>query len=176
MKSRDKRVSTKDTAPNSNTVAAAALGGPPSTHSSERPQHVQESLVVSMGSGYSAVVQRAPQMVRSLRATVEPGTHMELTAVDRNSLDDEDSELHSRACQAGQSNQESRTKSVVHASWDNSPDCQTPALKPSPDFCIVDMSFRVEPKWMLGIRVSIMDRSLLPLQMVLRNQRPILTS
>ena len=51
MKSRDERVTTKDTAPNSNTVAAAALGGPPSTHSSERPQHVQESLVDSMGSG-----------------------------------------------------------------------------------------------------------------------------
>ena len=54
MKSRDERVTTKDAAPNSNTTAAAALGGRPSTHSSER--HVQESLVDSMGSGHPAVV------------------------------------------------------------------------------------------------------------------------
>ena len=73
-------------------------------------------------------------MVSSLRATVEPGAHMEPNVVDLNSLDDEDSDLDSRDCQAGQSNQESRTKSVVHASWDNSPECQTQALKPSPDF------------------------------------------
>ena len=64
---------------------------------------------------------------------------------------------------------------MVHASWDDSPDCQTPALKPSPDFCVVDLSLREEPRWMLGLRVSIMGRSLLSLQMVLRNQRPILT-
>ena len=69
-------------------------------------------------------------MVSSLRVTVEPGAHMEPSGVHPNSLDDEDSDLDSRDCQAGQSNQESRTKSVVHASWDNSPDCQTPALKP----------------------------------------------
>ena len=55
-------------------------------------------------------------MVSSLRATVEPGAHMEPSGVDPNSLDDEDSDLDSRACQTGQSNQESRTKSVVHAS------------------------------------------------------------
>ena len=55
-------------------------------------------------------------MVSSLKTTVEPGTHMEPTGVDPNSLDDEDSDLDSRACQAGQSNQESRTKSVVHPS------------------------------------------------------------
>ena len=73
-------------------------------------------------------------MVSSLRATVEPGSHMEPSGVDPNSLDDEDSDLDSRGCQARQSNQESRTKSVVHASWDNSPECQTQALKPSPDF------------------------------------------
>ena len=48
-------------------------------------------------------------------------------------------DLDSRACQAGQSKQESRTKSVVHASWDDSPDCQTPALKPSPVFCVADL-------------------------------------
>ena len=53
MKSRDKRVTTKDTAPNSNMVP---WSGPVST-----------------------------QMVSSLRATVEPGTHMEPTAVDQNS-------------------------------------------------------------------------------------------
>ena len=87
-----------------------------------------------MGSGYPAGVQRAPQMARSLRATGEPGTHMEPSGVDPNPLDDEDSGLDSRDCQAGQSNQGSRTKSVVHASWDNSPDCQTSALKPLPDF------------------------------------------
>ena len=165
MKSRDERVTTKDAAPNSNTTAAAALGGRPSTHSSER--HVQESLVDSMGSGHPAVIQLAPQMVSSLRATVEPGAGMEPSGVDPN--------FDARACQPGQSNPESRTKSVVHASWDNSPDCQTPALKPSPDFCVVHLSLRVEPKWMLGLRVSIMGRSLLSLQMVLRNQRPILT-
>ena len=73
-------------------------------------------------------------MVSSLRSTVETGAHMEPSGVDPSSLDDEDSELDSRDCQAGQSNQESRTKSVVHASWDNSPECQTQALKPSPDF------------------------------------------
>ena len=84
MKSRDERVTTKDAAPNSNTVAAAGLGGRPSMHSSERPQHVQEFLVDSMGSGYPAVVQRAPQMVSSLRATVEPGVHMEPSRVDPN--------------------------------------------------------------------------------------------
>ena len=101
---------------------------------------------------------------------------MEPSGVDPNSLDDENSDLDSRDCQAGQSNQESRTKSVAHAFWDNSLDSQTPALKPSPDFCIVDVSLRVEPIWMLGLRVSIMGRSLLSLQMVLRNQRPILRS
>ena len=84
MKIRDERVTTKDAAPNSNTVAAAGLGGRPSMHSSERPQHVQEFLVDSMGSGYPAVVQRAPQMVSSLRATVEPGVHMEPSRVDPN--------------------------------------------------------------------------------------------
>ena len=108
-------------------------------------------------------------------ATVEPGAHMEPSGVDPNSLDDEDSDLDSRDCQAGQSNQESRTKSVVHASWDNSPYCQTPALKRLHDFCVVDLSLRVEPKWMLGLSVSIMGRSLLSIQIVLRNQRPILT-
>ena len=45
---------------------------------------MQESLVVSLGSGYPAVVQRAPQMVSSLRATVEPGAHMEPSGVDPN--------------------------------------------------------------------------------------------
>ena len=84
MKIRDERVTTKDAAPNSNMVAAAGLGGRPSTHSSERPQHVQEFLVGSAGSGYPAVVQRAPQMVSSLRATVEPGVHMEPSGVDPN--------------------------------------------------------------------------------------------
>ena len=77
MKSRGERVTTKDAAPNSNTLAVAALGHRPSTHSSERPQHVHESLVESMGSGYPAVVQRAPQMASSLRAIVEPGAHMD---------------------------------------------------------------------------------------------------
>ena len=84
-------------------------------------------------------------------------------------------DLDSRACQAGQPKQEFRTKSVVHASWDDFPDCQTPTLKPSPVFCVVDLSLMVEPRWMLGLRVSVMGRSLLSLQMVLRNQRPILT-
>ena len=92
---------------------------------------------------------------------------MEPSGVDPNDnsnpLDDVDSDLHSRACQAGQSKQESRTKSVVHASWDDSPDCQTPVLKPSPGFCVVDLSLKVESKWMLGLRVSIMSRSLLSL-------------
>ena len=37
MKTRDERVTTKDAAPNSNTVAAAALRGRASTHSSEMP-------------------------------------------------------------------------------------------------------------------------------------------
>ena len=37
MKSRDERVTTKDAAPNSNTVAAAALRGRASTYSSEMP-------------------------------------------------------------------------------------------------------------------------------------------
>ena len=49
-----------------------------------------------------------------------------------------------RACQAGQSQQEFRTKSEANASWDDSPDCQTPALKPSPEFCVVDLSLTVE--------------------------------
>ena len=84
MKSRGERVTTKDATPNSNTVSAAALGGRPSTHSSGRPQHVQESLVDSMDSGYHTVVQRAPQIVSSLRATVEPGAHLEPSGVDPN--------------------------------------------------------------------------------------------
>ena len=84
---------------------------------------MQEFLVDSVGSGYPAVVQRVRQMASSLRATVEPGARMEPIAGDpndksqnSNSLDDEDSDLDSRACQVGQSKQESRTKSVVHAS------------------------------------------------------------
>ena len=84
MKSRGERVTTKDAAPNSNTLAVAALGHRPSTHSSERPQHVHESLVESMGSGYPAVVQRAPQMASSLRAIVEPGALTERSGVDPN--------------------------------------------------------------------------------------------
>ena len=84
MKSRGERVTTKDATPNSNTVSAAALGGRPSTHSSGRPQHVQESLVDSMDSGYHTVVQRAPQIVSSLRATVELGAHLEPSGVDPN--------------------------------------------------------------------------------------------
>ena len=95
-------------------------------------------------------------MVSSLRATVEPGSHVKPSGVDLNSLDDEDFDLDSTDCQARQSNQESRTKSVAHASWDNSPYCQTPALKPSHDFCVVDLSLRVEPKWMLGLIVSML--------------------
>ena len=45
MKSRGEQVITKDAAPNSNAFAAAALGGRPSIHSSERPQELQVSLV-----------------------------------------------------------------------------------------------------------------------------------
>ena len=37
------------------------------------------------------------------------------------------------------------TQSVLHASWDDFPDCLTPALKSSPDFCVVDLNLRVEP-------------------------------
>ena len=84
MKSRGERVTTKDAAPNSNTIAAAALGIRPSIHSSERLQHVQKSLVDSMRSGYPALVHRAPLMVSSLRATVEPGAHMKPGRVDQN--------------------------------------------------------------------------------------------
>ena len=43
---------------------------------------MEEPLVESMGSGYPAVVQRAPQMVSSLRATVELAAHMESSGVD----------------------------------------------------------------------------------------------
>ena len=63
------------------TVAAAALWGRPLTHSTERTQHLQESLVDSMGSGYPTMVQRAPQIVSSLMATVEPGAHMDPSRV-----------------------------------------------------------------------------------------------
>ena len=45
---------------------------------------MQESFVESMVSGYPAVVQKAPQMVSFLRATVEPGAHMENSGVDPN--------------------------------------------------------------------------------------------
>ena len=31
---------------------------------------------------------------------------------------------------------------MVHASWDDSPDCQTPLVKPLPDFCFADKSHR----------------------------------
>ena len=135
MKSRGKRVTTKDAAPNLNTITAADLGGRPSTHSSDSSRQVQESLVKSTASGYPAVVQRALQMVSFLRATVEPGAHMEPSVVDPNdessnsgSSDDEDSNIDSGVCEAGQSKQESRSKSVVDASWDDSPDCQISSL------------------------------------------------
>ena len=55
-------------------------------------------------------------MVSSPRATIELGAQMEPSGVDPNSLDDEDSDLDSRDCQAGLSNQEPRRKSMVHAS------------------------------------------------------------
>ena len=42
---------------------------------------MQESLVESMGSGHPAVVQRAPQRVSSLMATVEPEVDMEPSGV-----------------------------------------------------------------------------------------------
>ena len=45
---------------------------------------MEESLVVSLGSGYPEMVQRASQMVNSLKATVEPGAHMEPIGVDPN--------------------------------------------------------------------------------------------
>ena len=69
---------------------------------------MQESLVESMGSWYHAVVQRAPQMVSSLRIAEELTIHTELSGVDlnykysnSNSSDDEDSDLNSGICQAG---------------------------------------------------------------------------
>ena len=102
MKSRDERVTTKDAAPNSNTVAALALRCQASIRSSEMTWHVQEFLVDSMGSGYAAVVQLALQMVSSLRATIEPEAQVEPSGVDPKSLDDEDSDVDSRDYQAGQ--------------------------------------------------------------------------
>ena len=61
-----------------------------------------------MGSRYLAVVQRAPQMVSSLRIAEEPTIHTELSGVDlyykysnSNSSDDEDSDLNSGIFQAG---------------------------------------------------------------------------
>ena len=33
---------------------------------------------------------------------------------------------------------------MAHASWDDSPDCQSPALKPSTNFSVVDLSLTVE--------------------------------
>ena len=69
---------------------------------------MQESFLESMGSGYSAVIQRAPQIVSSLRVTVESVTHIEPSGVDpndessnSNSSDDEYSDLDSGICQAG---------------------------------------------------------------------------
>ena len=44
----------------------------------------------------------------------------------------EDSKLESAICQAGQSKQESTTKYLVQASWGDSPDSHTPALKSLP--------------------------------------------
>ena len=132
-----------------------------SNHSSERPQHVQESLVGSMASGYPAVVQRASQIVSSMRATVEPGVHMEpveyiqMFSPKVLSSDEEDSELDSCVCQAGQSIQESRSKPVVHASYDDSLHCHIPALKPLPDFCVVDPSLRVEPSLTQPIQMQL---------------------
>ena len=52
---------------------------------------------------------------------------------------------------------------------------QDPTLKPLPNFCVVDLSLKVGLRWMLGLRLSIMSRSLPSLQIVLRNQRPVLT-
>ena len=45
---------------------------------------MQGSLVVSMGSGYPAMVQRALQMVSFRRTTVEPGANMEPNGLDPN--------------------------------------------------------------------------------------------
>ena len=99
-----------------------------------------------MGPGYSVVVQGAPQMVSSLRATAEPGAHNEPSEADPNdrssdsdSSDDKISDLHFRVCQIGQSKQESRTKSMVYASWADTLDCQTPALKSLHNFSVVDL-------------------------------------
>ena len=63
---------------------------------------------MSMASWYLVVVQRAPQMVSSLRMAEELTIHTELSRVDlnykysnSNSSDDEDSDLNSGICQAG---------------------------------------------------------------------------
>ena len=94
-----------------------------------------------MGPGYPPVVQGAPQIVSFLRTTAEPSAHNEPSEGDPNdrssdsdSSGDKVSDLNFRVCQAGQSKQESRTKSVVYASWIDTLDCQTPALKSLPNF------------------------------------------
>ena len=61
-----------------------------------------------------------------------------MTGSDSDSSDDQDSDLGSEVCQAGKSKQGCRTKSKVHTSWGDSQDCQTPTLKPSLDFCVVN--------------------------------------
>ena len=117
-----------------------------------------------------------------LGTTVELAAHMDPGGVNPNyestnsdSPDDEDAGLDPGIYQAGQSKQKSRTESVVHVSWDVSWDCKMPTLKPLPNICVVYLSLKVGPRWMLGLRLSIMSRSLPSLQMVLRNERPVLT-
>ena len=43
-------------------------------------------------------------------------------------------------------------------------------------FVLWILDLRVDPRWILGLMVLLMIRSLLSLQMQLRNQRPVLTS
>ena len=120
MKSGGERITTKAAASHSNTVAAAALG---STFNSLFREATAGAVDLSRVYG-------------SWVACIGPGSipNNELPG----SPDDEDSHVDSGVCQAGQSKQESRTKSMVHASWSDSPDCQTPALKPLPEFCVVN--------------------------------------
>ena len=83
--------------------------------------------------------------------------------------------MDSGTCQAGQSKQESRYKSVPHASWGNSSDCQYPALNPLPVFCVVDLESQVGAEVDVGSEGVHNEHFSAVSVDAAENQRPVLT-
>ena len=82
-------------------------------------------LTGTMGSGYPAASEGASQMDGSLKTAVEARVH-----------DEPNFKGDFEVCQAGQSNQQPRTMSMVQDSWADTPARQAPDLRS--DFCVTD--------------------------------------